>query len=170
MSAYQIKQDLLVEFTYSIADDTGNIVEQVVLPVNYIHGRSSGMHQKIEIALEGKREGDLLTVDLTPEEGFGPADPDLIIRDNLANVPEQFHEIGAEAEFRNDSGSSKTFRVTKIENGKIELDGNHPMAGKAVSFNLQILQVRPATFEELSGAIPTGQAAGTPSNTPPTLN
>ncbi len=166
----KISQDALVEFTYTITDQDNNIVEQVDMPVNYIHGRHSGMHEKIEKALENRREGDVIQVTLDPDEGFGPIDPSMIFEDDIANVPEQVRHLGAEAEFHNDRGETRTFRVTRIENGKITMDGNHPLAGKAIRFTLKIIQVRPATEAELSGQAPTGQAAAPPDAEPPTLN
>ncbi len=166
----KITQDALVEFTYTITDDDNNVIEQVDLPVNYIHGHDSGMHEKIEKAMENRRAGDLVKVSLDPDEGFGPRDPALIFEDDIANVPEEVRRIGAVAEFHNDRGDTRTFRVTRIEEGRITMDGNHPLAGKAITFTLKILQVRPATEAELSGQAPTGQAAVPVDNKPPTLN
>ncbi len=159
----------LVEFTYAISDENGVVVEQVDFPLNYIHGHDSGLHDRIEQALAGHVTGDSVRVTLPPEEGFGPHDPDLVVTDDLANVPAEFHHLGAEAEFRNERGDTRIFRVVAIGDGKLTLDGNHPLAGKTVTFTLNILQVRDATPQELSGQVPTGQAAG-PMTTPPTLN
>ena len=170
MAAEIIKKNMLVEFTYSIADETGTIIEQIDLPVNYIHGREKNLHQKIESAMEGHRAGDSFSVQLEPDEGFGAPDPALIFVDEVINVPPQFHQIGAKAEFQNDQGDTKTFWVTNIKDGKITLDANHPLAGKRMTFNLKIFQVRTPSEAELSGQIATGQAAAVPSKTPPTLN
>jgi FKBP-type peptidyl-prolyl cis-trans isomerase SlyD len=170
MSELTIEKGRLVEFTYSIVDDKGAVVEQIDLPVNYIHGEGSGMYKKIEEAIEGHKTGETISVNLTPEDGFGMPDPSMTFTDDLDNVPEEFHHIGAEADFQNDDGKTKTFRVTEIENGKLTLDGNHPLAGQTVEFLVNILQVREATEGELSGKIPTGQALGNPSSKPPTIN
>ncbi len=165
-----ITKDKLVEFTYRIVDEQGDIREQVDLPLTYIHGRESGMYPKIEQALEGKQVGDEVVVELTPDDGFGDHDPGMLFEDDLQNVPPEYRMIGAEAEFHNDRGEARTFRVTKIENGRITLDGNHPLAGQTIWFHLNILAIRDATADELSGAVPTGQAANSPTDTPPTLN
>ncbi len=159
----------LVEFTYTITDEDGTLVEQVDFPLNYIHGHDSGLHDRIEQALAGHVTGDAVRVTLAPEEGFGPRDPTLLYSDAIENVPEEFRHLGAEARFRNEHGEERTFRVVSIQDGRITLDGNHPLAGKRVTFTLHILQVRDATPQELSGQVPTGQAAG-PMTTPPTLN
>ncbi len=164
-----IAKGKLVEFTYQIVDEKGAITEQVDLPLTYIHGHDSGMFPRIEVALEGRKPGDQVTVKLPPEEGFGFRDEDLIFRDRLANVPAEYRKLGAEAQFHNDRGEAKTFRVTEITKTHIVLDGNHPLAGQTVTFHVHILGVRDATDEELSGVVPTGQAAPLPT-TAPTLN
>ncbi|MGF1644421.1 MAG: peptidylprolyl isomerase [Thiotrichales bacterium] len=170
MTDETIRKHKLVEFTYRILDEHGRVLEQVDLPFNYIHGRDSGMHEKIERAMEGHRAGDTVTVRLDPSDGFGEADPNLIFTDDIDNVPEEFRRVGAEVEFRNDRGETKTFRVTEREDGKLTFDGNHPLAGKPIEFNLEILQVRDATADELSGLVPTGQAVGLSPSTSRTIN
>lgn len=153
MSAEQIKKDKYVELTYAILNAKGEIKERVDIPVKYIHGRDSGLFPKIENALEGHSNGDRVEVSLSQLEGFGPSDPNLIFTDNLSNVPPQFQEIGAEVEMQNDRGEAKKFTVTKIENGKLMLDGNHPLAGQAIQFVLTVGVVRDATKEELKSGV-----------------
>ncbi len=170
MTDETIRDNKLVEFTYSIRDEQGQVLEQIDLPINYIQGRNSGLHQKIEHALAGHRTGDTVAVKLGPNEGFGEPDPNLTFTDDIDNVPEEFRWVGAEVEFQNDQGDVKTFRVSAIENGLLTLDGNHPLAGKPIVFVLNILQVRDATRDELSGRIPTGQAIALGPPTSRTLN
>ena len=170
MSELSIEKGMLVEFTYSIVNDKGAIIEQIDLPVNYIHGENSGMYNKIENAIEGHKAGETVCVSLMPEDGLGMPDPSMKFTDDIDNVPEEFRHIGAEAEFRNDEGQTRTFRVTEIKDGKITLDGNHPLAGKTIEFLVNILQVREATEDELSGKIPTGRAVENPSSKPPMIN
>ncbi len=166
----KITQDMLVEFTYSITDANKQLIERIDQPANYIHGRHSGMHDKIVKAMEGRREGDILNVTLAPDEGFGPRDPNLVVVEKLSNVPPDIRRVGAEAQFHNDRGELKTFRVTDISNGQVTLDGNHPLAGQPITFSIRILTVRPATPAELSGQTPTGIAPAAPNDDPPTLN
>jgi len=89
------------------------MVERIDLPIQYIHGRKSQVIEKIEIALEGHKEGDAVDIILSPEDGFGPHLPELTFTDNLENVPEEFQSIGAEVEFQNDQGESKIFGSQK---------------------------------------------------------
>lgn len=149
MSAEQIKKDKYVELTYAILDAKGEIKERVDIPVKYIHGRDSGLFPKIEQALEGQEKGARVEVSLTQHEGFGPSDPNLIFTDDLTNVPPQFHQVGAEVEMQNDRGVAKKFTVTKIADGKLTVDGNHPLAGQTIQFVVTVGEVRDATDDEL---------------------
>jgi len=139
----------VVTFTYSISDESGEIIEQSDIPINYVHGGKHDLFEKVEQALEGSVVGDTVEVTLTPEEGFGRHDPDLTYTDDLENVPPEFQHIGAEVEMMNDQGDAMKFTVTRIENGKLTVDGNHPMAGKAITFHIKVTGIRDATPEEL---------------------
>ncbi len=149
MSSELISKKKHVEVTYQITDDKGEIVERVDIPVKYVHGNDSGLFPKVELALEGCVVGDEVEVTLTENEAFGPSDPKLSFTDNLNNVPEEFRHLGAEVEMQNDQGEAKKFIVSKIENGKLTVDGNHPLAGKSITFSLTVVSVREATQDEL---------------------
>ncbi len=165
-----IKRDKLVEFTYRISDPDGRVVEEINRPVHYIHGRRSGMHEKIERELAGRRAGDVVTVSLSPEEGFGHADPSLIITDDIKNVPEEYRRIGATVQFHNDAGEFKTFRVIAIHDGRLTFDGNHPLAGQTLTFTLKVLNVRDATPEELAEESEDSESGSEAATAPRTLN
>ena len=92
----------VVSITYRILDEDGSLLEQVDLPVSYVHGGHSNLIEKVERALEGHAVGDEVEVTLEPEEGFGEHDPSLTYTDDLANVPEQFRRLGAQVEMQND--------------------------------------------------------------------
>ena len=153
MSIEAIKKDMYVELTYAILDAQGEIKERVDIPVKYIHGRDSGLFPQIENALEGRAKGDRVEVFLAEHECFGPSDPNLIFTDDINNVPPQFHQVGAEVEMQNDRGGAKKFTVIKIADGKLTVDGNHPLAGQTVKFVVTIGEVRLATEEELKSGV-----------------
>ena len=145
-----ISKDKYVSLVYTITDNSGETLERIDLPINYIHGRDSQVIETIEKALEGKQQGDEVSVSLGPDEGFGEHQEELTFTDDVENVPPQFHQLGAEVEFQNDHGEVKIFRVVKIEDGKLTVDGNHPFAGKTITYNITVKEVRDATPEELS--------------------
>ena len=149
----KISNNKFVSLVYTITDDDDNILERIDMPIQYIQGVKSQVIEKIEIALTDHKEGDLVQVTLSPEEGFGPHQPDLTFSDDINNVPAQFHSIGAEVEFQNDQGESKIFRVTHMEDGKLTVDGNHPFAGKSITYNITVKEVRNATADELKHGV-----------------
>jgi len=154
MSAQKICRNKAVQFTYTITDDKGNVVEQVDLPVSYVHGASNmGLIESIERAMEGCVAGDSFAVELPPADGFGEYNPDLTFTDDLENVPPQFRKLGAQVEMANDEGETKTFIVTNIEGDKLTVDGNHPLAGKVATFKVKVLDVRDATADEIRNGI-----------------
>ena len=150
MSEQFAGKDKVVSFTYSIIDEFGETLELSDIPVNYVHGGKHDVFEKVEQALEGSIIGDTVEVALTPEEGFGVHDPQLTYTDEMENVPPEFQHVGAEVEMRNDEGDSRKFTVTHIENGRLTVDGNHPLAGKAITFHISVIGIRDATAEELA--------------------
>ncbi len=149
----KVANQKVVTFTYSIMDEQGNIQEQSDIPMAYVHGSDDRVIPKIAEAMEGRTIGESIKVAVPPKDGFGEFDESLIFRDKLENVPEEYCELGKEARFQNENGQTKTMIVTKIENGEIELDGNHPYAGKTMTFNLNIKEIRDATKEEVGSGI-----------------
>ena len=149
ISGESIRPNKLVEFTYRIMDESGQVLEQIDLPVSYVHGSECGLWQRIESAMENRHAGDTVEVLVHPEDAFGDLDPDLRLTQDLSDVPEQFRHIGAEADFENEMGDVHRFRVISIDDDKLTMDGNHPLAGKTLKFFLSILKVRDATEEEI---------------------
>jgi FKBP-type peptidyl-prolyl cis-trans isomerase SlyD len=144
-----IRKGKVVSVTYTLHDERGQVFEQSDLPIPYLHGHASGLFDKIEQLLEGRRTGDNIEATLSPREGFGPHDPALTFTDDLENVPSELRHLGASLEAQNASGELLTFVVKRIENGKLTVDANHPLAGQTVKFRVTICDVRDATQDEL---------------------
>jgi FKBP-type peptidyl-prolyl cis-trans isomerase SlyD len=164
MTEHKVEKNMVVSMTYVILDQNGEVLEQSDIPISYIHGVDERVFDKIVNSLEGYKVDDEVVVQFEPDEAFGAIDQDLIYTDDLNNVPPDFHRIGAEAEFQNEDGDKKTMIVVSMDNGKITLDGNHPLAGKHVDFKIIIRDVRPASKQELS----TGEVEG--GSFPPTVH
>lgn len=157
MSDQQVQKNRVVTFTYVIADENGEILEQSDIPVSYLHDRDERMFPKIVRELEGHHVGELVEVTLPPEEGFGHRDPTLTYADDLENVPPEYQQLGAEATFQSDRGETVTMRVTEIKDGRIVLDGNPPFASKTVVFRIKIIGIRAASEQEMGAGEPAEQ-------------
>lgn len=153
MSEQRVSKNKYVEFTYSITDENGEMVEQINMPVGYAYGGAQQMFDKVETAIEGMQAGEEATVELDAGEAYGEYDANLTFTDDLSNVPPQFQNIGAQVEMQNENGEAKVFTVSALDDKTITVDGNHPMAGKKAIFNLTIVSVRDATMEEINGQI-----------------
>ena len=105
------------------------------------HGIDGKMFKKVEQAMEGKTAGEQVNIALLPEDAFGPLDAELIYTDRVENVPSEFRQLGAKPTFQNDAGETREMTVTRIENGEITIDGNHPFAGKNITFNINVISV-----------------------------
>lgn len=156
MMEAMIKKDKVVSFVYSLYDEQGNLFEYSDLPVSYLHGSGGELFPRIENALDGRKVGDRVEVELPPQEGFGNHDPSLSFTDDLENVPEPLRREGQELEAQNARGEVLKFVVTHIdrEKGKLTVDANHPLAGQTVKFVLTVQDIREATPDELANGLP----------------
>jgi FKBP-type peptidyl-prolyl cis-trans isomerase SlyD len=158
MSEQVVSKHKVVSFTFSITDETGKTVERSDMPFDYLHGApNSHMFPKLEAALEGKKVGDTVDVTLQPEEAFGHHNPELTFADDIDNIPSEYRFVGARPVFHNDQGEAMQLVVTRIENGKITLDANHPYAGKVITFHVTVDGVRDARESELGAGVPDEQ-------------
>ncbi|MBT8420041.1 MAG: peptidylprolyl isomerase [Gammaproteobacteria bacterium] len=150
-----VEPNKVVYLTYEIKDATNHeILEHTDMPVGYVHGVGSDLFEKIEQSLEGRGSGDTVHVTLNPEEAFGLHDPTLTFTDDVENVPPEYRQLGAEAIFENERSEQVTMVVSRIADGKLTLDGNHPLAGKTVIFRVTISSIRDASKEEIKRGSP----------------
>lgn len=149
MSTQHVSKHKVVSFTYSLVDDQGEIFEQSDIPLDYIHGIDNNMFPKVELALNGRLPGDQIEIILSPGEGFGHVQPELLFTDDLENAPQEYRFVGAKPTFKNEAGEMVELTVTQIDNGKITIDANHPLAGKTVKFIINIIAIRDASGAEL---------------------
>ena len=160
MTAEIIQDGKYVSLTYSIQDNEGSVLEHSDLPVGFVLGGAQELIGGMDAAIRGKAAGDEIDFDLPPDAGFGTHDADLTFTDDINNVPPQFRQIGAEVQMQNEAGEVKSFYVTRIENGRLTVDGNHPLAGKSLRVHVRIHEVREANREDMAN---DGQFCAIPS-------
>ena len=136
----KISNQKLVSMTYSIHEGT-NLLENVDTPVSFIYGKETNLLPIVENSLKGKEKGNELTIEVSPELGFGEIDENLIFVDSRDNVPKEYSKIGMQIDFENDKGMKRKFRVTSIDKDKITFDGNHPFSGKTLVYKIKIIDV-----------------------------
>ncbi len=139
-----------VELTYRIIDQSnGEVIEQVEEPLGYVQGDNSLLFNQVTKELEGKCVGDEVEILLKAEDAFGKKADELIFTEDIDNVPMEYRHIGANVTMQNDKGGTKDFVVSSIENGKLTIDGNHPLAGRDIIFFVEVLSIRDATADEI---------------------
>lgn len=145
-----VTENKFIEITYKIIDQANaETLEQVDIPIGYVQGKNSPLFEAVMQALSGQTIGDVVEVKLSQDEAFGRRFEELTFTDDITNVPMQFREIGASVGMQNDKGDNKEFLVTKIEGGKLTIDGNHPLAGKDIIFAVKVASIRDATSQEI---------------------
>lgn len=149
----KIAKNSVVTVHYKLTDAQGNLIEESQEPMVYLHGGYENTLPKIEEALEGKAVGFETTIQVEPEDAFGEYDANLVKIEPRNRLPEPL-EIGMQFEGTPDGSDaneeSLIFTVTDIAEDKVVLDGNHPLAGMALRFTLNVAEVRPATDEEIA--------------------
>jgi FKBP-type peptidyl-prolyl cis-trans isomerase SlyD len=115
--------------------------------VTYLHGGYGELLEALARALEGKAPGDAVSLQLEPEQAFGEYDAALL-RIEPAERYGQGLEVGTEVE-----EDSRFYTVTDIAAGKVVLDANHPLAGMALRFSVEIMTVRSASAEEIQRGV-----------------
>jgi FKBP-type peptidyl-prolyl cis-trans isomerase SlyD len=106
------------------------------------------MFPKVEEALNFKQVGDSVSVSLEPDDAFGEYDPEMIRMEAVETLPPDV-AIGGYL-VAEENGEEQVWRVTSIAEGKAVLDGNHELAGQRLRFDATVVEIRPATQEEIA--------------------
>ncbi len=147
----KIAKNTVVSVNYKLSDAQNNLIEQSSEPMVYLHGGYQNTLPKIEEALDGKEAGYQVSIQVEPEDAFGEYDSELVKIEPVERLPQPL-EVGMQFEGSPDDegGESVIFTVTEVADGKAVLDGNHPLAGIALRFELAVTEVRAASEEEVA--------------------
>jgi|SRR5580765_6551673 len=146
----KIAKNTVVSVNYKLSDAQGELIEAGREPMVYLHGGYENTLPKIEEALDGKEAGYSVTIQVEPSDAFGEYDADLVQIEPKSRLPSPI-ETGMQIEGSpdDDGQDAVIFTVTEIADDKVVLDGNHPLAGIALRFELNVVAVRAATEEEV---------------------
>lgn len=146
----EIAKNTVVTLDYKVKDPDGNVIDDGQHPLVYLHGGYDGIFAVLEEALHGKKVGETLLVKLAPDDAFGEFDENLVLVEDASLFPDNI-EVGMSFERVGDDGEEDLiYRITDIADGKVVVDGNHPLAGTALVFDITVKSVRPASSEEIS--------------------
>ncbi|HVN23122.1 MAG TPA: peptidylprolyl isomerase [Syntrophorhabdales bacterium] len=149
----QITKDKAVTVEYTLKNEAGEVLDtsRNRAALTYVQG-TGNMIQGFENALEGKQAGDKFSFDVAPADGYGERDNSLLFsvaKDKFQGVPDL--EVGMRFQVQTPNGAM-IMAVDRVEGDSVVLDGNHPLAGNKLSFDVEVMGVRDATDEELMEA------------------
>jgi FKBP-type peptidyl-prolyl cis-trans isomerase SlyD len=147
VSPVPVTRDTVVSLRVEMSDAQGAPLHAPAEPLTYLHGGYGGLLPALERALEGKVAGERLHLQLDPEQAFGEYDAALLRVEPAERYGEGL-EVGMQVEEDN-----RLYTVTDVAAGKVVLDANHPLAGMALRFSVEVLGVRPATAEEIARGV-----------------
>jgi len=146
----QIANDVVASIEYTLTDDQGNVIDSSAggEPLAYLHG-AGNIIPGLEAALAGKVVGDAFKVSIAPADGYGEKNEDM-----LQQVPREMFqgvdniEAGMQFHAQTDHGM-QVITVAAVDGDMVTVDGNHPLAGQTLHFDVKVLEVRAPSAEEL---------------------
>ena len=147
-----IGDKLVVTIHYTLTDNSGEVIDssEGADPLAYLHG-TGNLIPGLEQALVGKTAGASMQVTISPEDGYGEIQPELI-----ETVPKEAFEgvdsiePGMAFEAQGSDGQARRIVVKDVSDDGIIIDGNHPLAGVELNFDVQVVDIREASEEEIA--------------------
>lgn len=142
-----ITKDKVAAIHYTLRDSNGTILDSSEGrdPLYYLHG-ANNLIPGMEEGLEGRATGDKLKLDVAPEKGYGKRDPQLVEEVPLRAFGGQPIEVGMQFE----ANDGQVITVTNVGPETVTVDANHPLADQSLHFDVEVVEVRDATQDELS--------------------
>ena len=150
MTREKIEKDVVVGINYRLTVSDGTEVDSTGdgEPLEYLHGHSN-IIPGLEKSLEGCGIGDELDVEFGPDEAYGARDPQReveVSRGQLGFDP----EVGTVVRAQLPDGREQHLMIAKVDGDTVTLDGNHPLAGETLRFEVSVASLREATADEIS--------------------
>ncbi len=159
MAAGKVEKNVVVGINYRLTLDDGAEVDNTEDrgAMEYLHGHGN-LIPGLEKALEGCGLGAELSMSFTPDEGYGVHDPDKIVevqKEQLGFEP----EVGTVVAARLPDGREQHLLIAEVDGEKVTLDGNHPLAGQILHFEVSVASMREANPAELEAETVEGPVA-----------
>jgi FKBP-type peptidyl-prolyl cis-trans isomerase SlyD len=153
----QIAKNRLVYLNYKLHDEQDQHLNPNEEELIYLHGGYGHIFEEFENALDGKKIDDTFKATFSPQEAFGEYDEELIVKEALSDLPKDIY-IGLELDGSTDESPEETviFTVTDIQSDHATLDGNHPLAGKTLTFEGVITKIQELEEEAINKILEHG--------------
>jgi FKBP-type peptidyl-prolyl cis-trans isomerase SlyD len=145
------EQKKVVSFHYTLKDAAGMVLESSIgdEPLSYLEGVGQ-IIPGLESQLQGLRKGDKKNVAVEAKDAYGEHDEEMIVKVPRAQIPKKDVEVGDQFHAQGPDGNPAVVTVTAVDSHHVTVDGNHPLAGQSLNFEVEITEVREATHEELT--------------------
>jgi len=151
-----VKKNCVVTLDYTIFDTNNTLLDSGSQPLIYLHGGYNEVFYKIEKALEGKSIGDSIHLQLLPKDAFGEYQSNLVLVQDR-NMFEDNLEVGQHVEmvFSEDENEEimLVYAISDIQEDRVVLDANHPLAGITIMFDATVIGLREATADEIEAKL-----------------
>jgi FKBP-type peptidyl-prolyl cis-trans isomerase SlyD len=146
----QIAEKKVVTLNYTLKDNEGTLIDESSDgSFIYLQG-ASNIIPGLEKALIGKTSGEKMNVTVAPDEAYGPRDDSRIEEVPRDMFPDDVDiEPGMEFHAEGPDGQAISIVVVEVKEDKVNIDGNHPLAGVELNFDVEVMDVRDATDEEI---------------------
>lgn len=146
-----IAKNSVVSLHYTLKDDKNNELESSYKrdPIIYLHGTGS-MIQGLEEALDGRATGEKFKVSVSADKAYGPHVPEMVqdVPKNQFPNPETL-QVGMQFQAQSPQGPL-VLTIIAVDTDIVKVDGNHPLAGQTLHFDVEVTDIRTATAEEIS--------------------
>ena len=159
MATGRVEKDVVVGINYRLTLDDGTEVDSTSGrgPMEYLHGHGN-LIPGLEKALDGLELGSELEISFPPDEGYGKHEPDKVVqvtKEQLGFEP----EVGAVVAAKLPDGREQHLLIAEIDGDQVTLDGNHPLAGQTLNFEVSVASLREATPDEVEAETVGGPPA-----------
>jgi FKBP-type peptidyl-prolyl cis-trans isomerase SlyD len=139
----QIREGSQVSLEYTLSDEAGTVIEsnKGKQPMSYIHGKSQ-IIPGLEKELSGMKVGEEKKIQIKPEDGYGPVNPDAFQEVPKDKLPPEALKVGTMLMAQGPQGQGIPVRVHEVKDTTVIMDFNHPMAGKTLSFDVKISEIK----------------------------
>ena len=150
-----------LEYTLTLEDQTVIDTNVGKTPLVYTHGTQQ-IVPGLEKQLAGLKAGDTKKVEVSPEEGYGEADPNRFQEVPTENIPEEARSVGKKLQGQGPDGQMMFAQVTEVKENTIIVDLNHPLAGKKLFFAVKVLKIETPEAQkvEMPETVPAPAQAG----------
>lgn len=146
-----IEKNTVVSLDYTLTNTNGDVLDTSKgrNPLTYLHGVGA-LIPGLENQIKGLQKGDAKVVNVEAEEAYGQYNDELLhVVPKSGFQGEEEMQVGMQVELDSEQGPMLAV-ISKIEDDQVTLDLNHPLAGQALNFDIQIVDVRTATADEIA--------------------